>query len=159
MQRSRRAILAAVPVALAGCGQSLRENTVPGGLDIRNRRSGSITVAVRAAVLPELRTEGGDGVGQDSATSTPVTPRDADLEPPDASGEYTVAAESALTVPDFFSRAGRWGVEAVLNPDAEAAADWTRIELFAALAGPTGADTLVVEATADGLTARATTVD
>lgn len=159
MQRSRRAVLAAVPaVALAGCGRSLRQNTVPGGLDIRNGRSESVTVAVRAAVLPPLETESG-GIGGNDPTDTPATPRDADLESPDATGEYAVDAGGNRRVPDFFPRAGRWGVEVVLNPDSDAAADRTRIELHASLPGPTGADTLVVEVTNGGLRAEATTVD
>lgn len=159
MQRSRRAILAVIPVALAGCGRSLRENAVPGGLHLRNRRSESATVAVRAARLPPLRTSTDDEIGGATATETPVTPRDADLESPDATGEYTVEAGAELAVPDFFAESGRWGVEVVLDPDADAASDRTRIELYASLPGPTGADSVIVQITDDGIAAEATTVD
>lgn len=159
MQRSRRAVLATIPVALAGCTRSFRENTVPGGLHLRNSRSESATVAVRAALLPPLPSETGDGIGAATATPIPATPRDADLEPPDVTDEFTVEAGRNRAVPDFFSEAGRWGVEAVLNPDAEAASDRTRIQLYASLPGPTGADTVIVEITDDGITAEATTVD
>jgi len=160
MQRSRRAVLAAVPaVALAGCGRSLRQNTVPGGLHIRNRRSGSVTVAVRAGTLPPLDTGSGGGIGEATPTEMPETPRDEDLEDPEASGEYTVDAGAERAVPDFFAEAGRWGVEAILNPEEESAGDRTRIELYTSLPGPTGADTVIVEVTNEGLTAEATTVD
>lgn len=159
MQRSRRAVLAAVPVALAGCGRSLRENAVPGGLHLRNRRTASVTVAVRAAKLPPLQTATDDGIGGATVTSTPATPRDADLDPPDATGEYTVGAGAERAVPDFFGEPGRWGVEVVLDPDAESASDRTRIQLYAALPGPTGADSVIVEITDEGITAEATTVD
>ncbi|MBP1985748.1 hypothetical protein [Halolamina salifodinae] len=159
MQRSRRAVLAAIPVALAGCGRSLRENTVPGGLQLRNSRSESATVAVRAALLPPLPSATDDDIGEVTATATPATPRDADLDPPDATGEYTVEPGEERVVPDFFGEPGRWGVEVVLDPDAEAASDRTRIDLYASLPGPTGADTVIVEITDDGITAEATTVD
>ncbi|WP_054583487.1 hypothetical protein [Halolamina pelagica] len=66
MHRSRRAVLASIPVALAGCGRSFRENTVPGGLHLRNRRGEPVTVSIRAAVLPEP--------GPGAATATPGTP-------------------------------------------------------------------------------------
>ena len=159
MQRSRRAVLATLPaVALAGCGRSIRQNTVPGGIEIRNRRTESVTVAVRAAVLPPLET-GGGGIGVATPTETPVTPRDEDLEDPDASGEYVVDAGATHAVPDFFTRAGRWGVEAVLNPDEEGEGERIRIELHTSLPGPAGVDTVIVEATNEGLTAEATTVD
>ncbi|MFC6735281.1 hypothetical protein ACFQEQ_03405, partial [Halolamina salina] len=153
-------VLAAVPVALAGCGRSLRENTVPGGLHLRNRRTDPVTVSVRAALLPEL--EGGDGGGvgiTESPTATPETPRDADLEEPDVTGEYRVQAESERMVPDFFPRAGRWAFEAVVESENGGDGDRTRIVLHAALPGPTGADTIVVTVRQQRVTARATTVD
>lgn len=156
MQRSRRAVLAAVPVALAGCGRSLRDNAVPGGLHLRNRRSETVTVSVRAALLPERQTDGGDGAGvTDSPTATPATPRDAALDSPDVTGEYAVPAGDERAVPDFFPDPGRWGIEAVVD----GGGDRTRIRLHAAIPGPTGADTVVIRLTADGVTAEATTVD
>ncbi|QKY21424.1 hypothetical protein B4589_013970 [Halolamina sp. CBA1230] len=159
MQRSRRAVLAAVPVALAGCGRSLRENTVPGGLDVRNRRSEAVTVSVRAALLPELEENDGDGVGiTESPTATPATPRDADLDDPAASGEYRVGPESERRVPDFFPQGGRWAFEAVVD-DEDVDGDRTRIVLHTALPGPTGADTMLVTVRRRRVTARATTVD
>lgn len=160
MQRSRRAVLAAVPVALAGCGRSFRENTVPGGLHVRNRRSEPVTVAVRAALLPELEGGSGGGVGiTDSPTATPETPRDVDFEEPEAAGEYRLRAEGERMVPDFFPRAGRWAFEAVVDSENGSDGDRTRIVLHAALPGPTGADTMVVTVRQRRVTARATTVD
>jgi|AntRauTorcE11898_2_1112593.scaffolds.fasta_scaffold03387_4 hypothetical protein len=159
MQRSRRAVLATIPVALAGCGRSLRKNTVPGGLHIRNSRSESATVAVRAALLPPLPASSDNGVGGATATPIPETPRDADLEPPDVTDEFTVDAGQKRAVPDFFSEPGRWGVEVVLDPGAESAMDRTRIELYASIPGPAGADSVIVEITPGGITAEATTVD
>ena len=160
MQRSRRAVLAAVPVALAGCGRSLRENTVPGGLDVRNRRSEAVTVSVRAALLPELEENDGGGVGiTESPTATPATPRDADLDDPAASGEYRVGPESERRVPDFFPRGGRWAFEAVVDAENAGDGDRTRIVLHTALPGPAGADTMLVTVRQRRVTARATTVD
>ena len=113
MQRSRRAVLAAVPVALAGCGRSLRDNTVPGGISIRNRRGEPVTVSVRAALLPELESGGGGGAGiTESPTATPETPRDGDLDALDADGEFRVPPEGERHVPDFFPEPGRWAFEA-----------------------------------------------
>lgn len=160
MQRSRRAVLAAIPVALAGCGRSLRDNAVPGGLHIRNRRTETISVAVRAAQLPELQENEGGGAGvTESPTETPATPRDEQLDPPDVTGEYEVEPDEEHAVPDFFPRPGRWAVEAVLNPESENDGDRTRIVLHAALPGPAGADSVVIRVTDDGLTAEATEVD
>lgn len=160
MQRSRRAVLAAIPVALAGCGQSFRENPVPGGLHIRNRRTEPVTLAVRAARLPELRENDNGGARlTESPTATPVTPRDAAFDPPDVTGEYELAPEEEHPVPDFFPQSGRWAVEAVLNLDSENNGDRTRIVLHAALPGPAGADSIVIRVSNDGLTAEATTVD
>lgn len=158
MQRSRRAVLAAVPVALAGCGRSLRENTVPGGLHLRNNRSEPATVAVRAALLP-TRSTATDGIGDATATETPETPRDADLDPPDVTGEYTVEARGERAVPEFFGEPGRWAVEVVLVPESAGVSDRTRIELYASLPGPTGADSVIVEIGENGISADATTVD
>lgn len=152
MQRSRRAVLAAVPVALAGCGRSFRENAVPGGVHIRNQRRKSVSVAVRAALLPER-----DSGAQASPTETPETPRDPVFENAAVTGEYTVAADTQRAVPDFFPEPGHWAFEAVV--DAENETDRTRIELHAALPGPTGADSIVVRVTPEGTTAAATTVD
>lgn len=156
MQPTRRAVLAAVPVALAGCGQSFRENPVPGGLQIRNRRRESVTVAVRAALLPDRGAD--DAAVTASPHETPSTPRDQSLEDPDATGGYTVAAEQNRAVSDFFPESGRWAFEAVVDAE-DAEMDRTRIQLHAALPGPTGADTVVVRVTGRGVTARATTVD
>lgn len=159
MQRSRRAVLAAVPVALAGCGRSFRENTVPGGLDVRNRRDERVTVSVRAAPLPEPE-EGGGGAGiAASPTDTPETPRDAALEAPELTGEYRIGPESRRRVPDFFPRGGRWAFEAVVDSEADSNGDRARIALHAALPGPTGADTMLVTVRRRRVTARATTVD
>lgn len=155
MQRSRRAVLAALPVALAGCGRSLRANTVPGGLHLRNRRTDAVTVSVRAAVLPPLRTAG-EGPGGPTVTATPETPTDELLANPDASGEYEVPGDGERAVPNFFPRAGRWGVEAVV---VGGGGDRTRILLHAAIPGPTGSDTLVVTIDDEDVTAEATTVD
>jgi hypothetical protein len=159
MQPSRRAVLAAVPVALAGCGRSLRDNTVPGGLDIRNRRGEPVTVSVRAALLPEPES-GGDGAGiTESPTATPETPRDADLEDPAASGEYRVPADGEHRVPDFFPRGGRWAFEAVVDAESGGDGDRTRIVLHAALPGPAGADTMLVTVRQRRVTVRATEID
>lgn len=155
MQRSRRAVLAAVPVALAGCGRSFRDNPVPGGLYIRNRRGGPVTVSVRAALLPPL-SSGGDGSGfTESPTETPETPRDRDLDDPDVTGEYRVQPDEDRAVPDFFTDPGRWGFEAVVDDEG----DRTRIQLHAALPGPAGADSIVVRIARDDVTVRATTID
>ena len=160
MQRSRRAVLAAVPVALAGCGRSFRENTVPGGLHVRNRRSEPVTVVVRAARLPEIDGRDGGGVGiTESPTATPATPRDADLDDPDATGELRIRAEGERVAPEFFPRAGRWAFEAVVDSENGSDGDRTRIVLHAALPGPTGADTMLVTVRRRRVTARATTVD
>jgi len=147
MRHSRRAVLAAVPVALAGCGRSFRENTVPGGLHLRNRRGDAVTVSVRAAALPKDQPEGG--------TPTPATPQEAALESPDVTGEYRVQAGSSRAVRGFFPSPDGWAFEAVVDADGSR----SRIELHAAIPGPTGADTMLVTVRDGGVTARATTVD
>lgn len=160
MQPSRRTVLAALPVALAGCGRSLRKNTVPGGLDIRNRRSEPVNVSVRAALLPDPESGGDGGVGiTDSPTATPETPRDAALENPDATGEYRVPPTGERRVPDFFPRAGRWAFEAVVTAEGGDDGDRTRIVLHAALPGPAGADTMLVTVKRQRVTVRATDID
>jgi len=158
MQRSRRAVLASIPVALAGCGRSFRDNTVPGGLYIRNQRAEAVTVAVRAALLPPLGGGGGAGVTE-SPTATPATPRDGALDDPGATGEYAVEPEEERAVPDFFPEPGRWAFEAVVSFEDGSEGDRTRIQLHAAVPGPTGADTIVVRITDRGVAARATTID
>lgn len=159
MQRSRRAVLAAVPVALAGCVRSFRDNAVPGGLHIRNRRGEAVTVSVRAALLPERATTG-DGAGiTASPTATPATPRDRDLDDPDATGEYEVAPDEDRAVPEFFPEPGRWALEAVVESGDGSEGDRTRIQLHASLPGPTGADEIVIRVTPNDVTARATQVD
>ncbi|NHX35477.1 MULTISPECIES: hypothetical protein [Halolamina] len=147
MHWSRRAVLASLPVALAGCGRSFRENTVPGGLHLRNRRAESVTVSVRAAVVPDHET--GD------ATASPATPKDRTLDDPEVTEEYRVQARGERAVADFFPSPGRWAFEAVVDADG----DRSRIELHAALPGPTGADTMLVTVRERGVTARATTAD
>jgi hypothetical protein len=153
-------VLAAVPVALAGCGRSLRNNTVPGGLDIRNRRSEPVTVSVRAGLLPEPESGGGGGAGiTESPTETPETPRDDHLEDPEASGEFSVPADGERRVPDFFPRGGRWAFEAVVSAESGDDGDRTRIVLHAALPGPAGADTMLVTVRQRRVTVRATEID
>jgi len=147
MHRSRRAVLASIPIALAGCGRSFRENTVPGGLYLRNRRGEPVTVSVRATVLPEPQ--------PGAATASPSTPDDRSLADPDVTGEFRVQPHSERAVGAFFPSAGRWAFEAVIDDDG----DRSRIELHAALPGPTGADTMLVTVRERGVTARATTVD
>lgn len=147
MHRSRRAVLASIPVALAGCGRSFRENAVPGGLHLRNRRGEPVTVSIRAAVLPEP--------GAGAATASPGTPDDRSLADPDVTEEFRLRPRSERPVGAFFPSAGRWAFEAVVDDDG----DRSRIELHAALPGPTGADTMLVTVRERGVTARATTVD
>lgn len=153
MQRSRRTVLASLPVVLAGCGRSFRKNSVPGGLAIQNRRRRPVTVTVRAARLPPRGTAGDEGP---TPTETPETPPAAAVEPPDLTGEYEVQPGEDRAVPNFFPDAGRWAVEAIVGDDGDNRA---RIELYAAIPGPAGADTVRIRVTPDGVTARATTVD
>ncbi|WP_049980057.1 hypothetical protein [Halolamina rubra] len=147
MRRSRRAVLASLPVALAGCGQAFRENSVPGGLSLRNRRGDAVTVSVRAAKVPDPDAEG--------PIATPATPTDESLTDPDVTGEYRVSPGDDRAVAKFFPSPGRWAFEAVVDADG----DRSRIELHAAFPGPTGADTMLVTVRDWGVTARATTVD
>lgn len=155
MQRSRRTVLAALPLVLAGCGRSFRENSVPGGLYFQNRRRRTVTVSVDAALLPP---RGTDAAGRDGTPSpTPETPVADAVADPSVSGTYDVAGKEERAVPDFFPEAGRWAVEAVV--EGNGALGRARIELHAAIPGPTGADTVRLRLDADGLTAEATTVD
>lgn len=153
MQRSRRTVLASLPVVLAGCGRSFRQNSVPGGLYIENRRRRRVTVAVRAARLPPQRTPTD---GEATPTERPETPPGEAVEEPSLTEEYAVGAGQERAVPDFFPRAGNWAVEAVVGDDS---GNRTRIELYAALPGPAGADTVRIRVTPDDVTADATTVD
>lgn len=154
MQRSRRTVLATLPLVLAGCGRSLRTNAVPGGLYIENRRQEAVTVSVEAALLPPSGT--GDAGTDGTPTETPETPVSAAVADPSVSGSYEVGATKDKAVPDFFPEAGRWVVEAVLEDDGGLGR--ARIELHTAIPGPTGADTIRLRID-DGLTAKATTVD
>ncbi|MFB6220152.1 MAG: hypothetical protein ABEH90_01820 [Halolamina sp.] len=151
MQRSRRTVLAAVPTLLAGCGRSFRQNSVPGGLFIENQRDQGVTVTVKAAPLPPMETPV-DG----TPSPTPETPADEVLESPTVSGTHEVAAGNDKGVPDFFPEAGRWAVEATVEDGGGGRA---RIELHAAIPGPTGADTVHIQVTPEGVTAEASTVD
>lgn len=154
MQRSRRTVLAALPLVLAGCGRSFRENTVPGGLSIENRRRRAVTITVKAALIPSPET---DAAGTaESATETPETPVEDAVADPSVTRTFDVGAAETRAVPDFFPEAGRWAVEAVVEGDDLGRA---RIELYAAIPGPTGADTVRLHVDRDGVTAEATTVD
>ena len=147
MQLPRRGILAAVPTLLAGCGRSLRDNSVPGGLRIENRRSRAVTVSVSASRRPAEETDG----RTDSPTpETPTAFEDASL-----TGEYEVPADDTRAVPDFFPGGGQWAVEAVVDDQRGG----TRIELYASVPGPAGTDTVRIRVTPDGVTAEASTVD
>lgn len=155
MQRSRRTVLAALPLALAGCGRSLRENAVPGGLYLENQRQQAVTVSVEAALLPPQR---GDAAGTEATPSpTPETPVADAVADPNVSGTYEVSATDNRGVPDFFPEPGRWVVEAVVEGTDDLGR--ARIELHAAIPGPTGADTVRLRIDGDGITAEATTVD
>lgn len=151
MQRSRRTVLASLPIFLAGCGRSFRENAVPGGLFIENRRSGRVTVSVRAARLPPQET-----AASGEATPTPETPPATAVESADLTGEYAVGAGATRGVPDFFPEAGRWAVEVSVDEDS---GNRARIQLYEAIPGPSGADTIRILVRQDDVTARATTVD
>lgn len=153
MQRSRRTVLASLPLALAGCTRTFRENTVPGGLYVENRRQQAVTVTVRAARLPPKETVAD---GEPTPTDTPETPPADAVGTPDQTGEYEVAAGSQRAVPDFFPTADRWAVEVVVGDDG---GNRTRIELYAAIPGPAGADTVRIRVKPDDVTAEATTVD
>lgn len=155
MQRSRRTVLAALPLVVAGCGRSLRENAVPGGLYLENRRGRPVTVRVEAAMLPTPETpEAGD---EATPSPTPETPEADVVADPSVSGTYEVDANAERAVPDFFPETGRWAVEAVVEGDGDFGR--ARIELHAAIPGPTGADTVRLRIDGEGLTAEATTVD
>lgn len=152
MYRSRRTVLAALPTLLAGCSRSFRENKVPGGLLIDNGVEQDVTVTVRASLLlsPESPQAG-------TPESTPETPRKTEFEQPDESGTYDVPASTQKAVPDFFTREGRWAVEAAVEDDGDFGR--TRIELHAAIPGPTGADSVIISVDEDGVAAEATNVD
>lgn len=157
MQRSRRTILAALPVALAGCGRSFRQNSVPGGLYIQNSRQRAVTVSVRATLLPPKETSVSRGPTEAAtATPTPETPPGDALESPTKTGEYDVGAGENHGVPGFFEEAGRWVVEATVGNDG---GNRTRIKLYTAIPGPTGADTVHIRVRPGNVTAEATTVD
>lgn len=153
MQWSRRTVLAAVPVVLAGCGRSFRANSVPGGLFIENERDRSVTVSVSAARLsPQERTVSGG----ETPSPTPETPGASAVESPELTGEYTVAAGGTRGVPDFFPTAATWAVDIVVDADSGGRA---RIQVYDAVPGPTGADTIRILVGPENVTARATTVD
>jgi hypothetical protein len=153
MQRSRRTVLASLPVVLAGCGRSFRQNSVPGGLFIENRRRQQVTVTVRAARLTPQETAAGTDA---TPTERPDTPPAEAVASPSLTGEYEVAAGTERGIPDFFPEAGHWALEAVVGDDD---GNRTRIELYAAIPGPTGADTVRIRVSPGDVTARATTVD
>lgn len=153
MQRSRRTVLASLPVVLAGCGRSFRQNSVPGGLYLVNRRRRLVTVTVRAAKLPPKETAAGT---EATPTETPGTPPAEAVNSPDVTGEHEVRPGTERGVPDFFPEAGRWAVEALVGDDS---GNRTRIELYTAIPGPTGADTVRIGVTPGDVTAQATTVD
>jgi hypothetical protein len=155
MQRSRRTVLAALPVVLAGCGRSVRENAVPGGLYLENRRSQPVTVDVEAALLPTQETPAAGA--EDTPSQTPETPEADAVAGPNVTGTYEVRANANRGVPDFFPEAGHWAVEAVVEGGGDLGR--TRIELHAAIPGPTGADTVRLRIDEQGITAEATTVD
>lgn len=159
MQSTRRAVVrgsAAAAALLGGCGASLRENSAPGGLELRNRRASSVTVSIRARKRPPSPTEPLDPNATEvpSPTATPETPFA--VENPDASGEFEVGAGGERRVADFFPEPGAWSVEALVG----GASGRSRIQLHAAIPGPAGVDTVVVTAEPGGrVTARATQVD
>jgi hypothetical protein len=155
MQRSRRTVLAALPLVLAGCGRSLRKNVVPGGLSLENRRQQAVTVTVEAALLPPQRTVGAEPEADPSPT--PETPLAKDVADPTVSGTYELGAIDEHGVPDFFPEPGRWAVQALVEGDGELGR--TRIKLHAAIPGPAGADTVRLLIDDGGLTAEATTLD
>ena len=157
MQRSRRTVLAALPVVLAGCGRSFRQNSVPGGLYIQNSRQRAVTVSVRAALLPPKETSVSRGPTEAAtATPTPETPAAEAVETPTKTGEYEVGAGESHGVPEFFEEAGRWAIETTVGNDS---GNRTRVELYAAIPGPTGADTVHIRVRPGDVTAEATTVD
>lgn len=156
MQPTRRSVLVGTGALLAGCGRSLRENGVPGGLELHNRRSSPVTVGVRASRRAD---DSDDSTGSPQtatarATTTPETPES--VESPDVTDEFEVPAGDQRVVPDFFPEPGRWVVEVVVADQTVR----TRIELVASIPGPAGIDTVVVTARLDGrVTAEATQVD
>lgn len=155
MQRSRRTVLAALPLVLAGCGRSLRENAVPGGLYLENRRRRPVSVTVEAATLPPPETA---AAGEETTpTATPETPEADAVADPSVTETFDVDANATRAVPDFFPDAGRWAVEAVVEGDGEYGR--ARIELHAAIPGSAGADTVRLRVDDEGITAQATTVD
>lgn len=153
MQRSRRTVLASLPVVLAGCGRSFRQNSVPGGLYIENSRQQQVTVSVRAARLSSK----GTAIGTElTPTERPDTPPAEAIDSPSQTGEYEVPAGGEHGVPDFFPEAGHWAVEATVGDDS---GNRTKIELYTAIPGPTGADTVRIRVTPGDVTVEATTVD
>lgn len=156
MQPTRRSVLVGTGTLLAGCGRSLRENSVPGGLELTNRRKSPVTVEVRASRRAGVP-DGSIGSSQTSitsATTTLETPES--VESPDVAGEYEVPAGDQRAVPDFFPEPGRWVVEVVVADQTAR----TRIELVASIPGPAGIDTVLVSAHPGGrVSAEATQVD
>lgn len=140
MGRSRRATLRTIAVgtgALAGCGRTLRSNTAPGGLDIRNDRATRATVRVRAVRR------------RDEGLFTTATPRGTPTTVPDDAavyaGEYRIDADGRRIVTDFFAEGGRYFVD-ITDGSARA---FTEIELFDTATGA-GADTVIVRLLAGG---------
>lgn len=132
---------------MAGCGRAIRENTAPGGLDIRNERGATVTVVVRAVARP-ASDEGFTPTPQE--TPSPI-PADAAVY----AGEFDVPAEDRRIVTDFFREPGRYLVDVT----AGSARTLTTIELFETARG-TGADTVVIRLETGGqLKVRATEVD
>jgi hypothetical protein len=153
MQRSRRTVLAAVPIVLAGCGRSFRDNSVPGGLSIENERDRTVTVSVSAARLPPKETAASGGP---TPSPTPETPDASAVASPELTGEYEVQGGGNRGVSDYFPTAAHWAVEVVVDDDS---GNRARIQLYEAIPGPTGADTIRILVGPDNVTARATTVD
>lgn len=147
---SRRGLLRAAAVgglgALAGCGRSVRRNSVPGGLELLNRRPDPVTVSVRATTVEEVETPSGD-----DAEPTPRA-----IDPVVLEGTYDVDPRTERAVPNFFPGGDAYLVEASEG----GATDRTALRLYDSVPGPAGADTVIVRLREGGeLTAMATKID
>jgi len=130
---SRRALLAALPAALAGCGARLRNNPVPGGLVVENATGAARTATVRATPLP-------------ASTETPTPREEPPGRAPAAETEVTVGAGGRRSVPDFFPSGGTYRVDAVAG---ERGATLV-VRMYPAAPGPAGVDTVFVEFVGEG---------
>ena len=129
---------------LAGCGRSLRANTVPGGLELVNDRATTASVVVRGSLVP-------DGEGTPDPASTPVPAEEVAVQ-----GRFSVPGNATRFAPRFFPEPGRYVVEA----STDGARNRTSLELHRALgAGGVGADTAVIRLVPDGIEVGATEVD